>query len=417
MNVVVIGGGPAGMMAAITAADRGKNVILIEKNDRLGRKMYIAGKGRCNITNDTDVKGLLSEVISNPKFLTSAAYAFPPSATVDFFESRGVRLKTERGARVFPVSDKSADIIDCMVRALKSSKVMIKTSETVLRILQKGGTVVGVITDKNTYEANAVIVATGGLSYPKTGSTGDGYDFAKAVGHSIVEPKPALAPIVLKGAYDASGRLINKEDMPFPQGLSLKNVEAKILSVTGGVVGKEFGEMLFTDDGVSGPAVLTLSSKINRSDFSQIVFAIDFKPALDEKTLDNRLLRDFESVSNKRFRNSLDELLPKSLIPYIVRLTGIDPDKSINSVSRAERKNLLTLLKGTRFAVEGLASIDEAIVTAGGIAAGEINPATMQSKIIPNLYFAGEVIDVDALTGGFNIQIALSTGYLAGNKV
>ncbi|MDD3947371.1 MAG: NAD(P)/FAD-dependent oxidoreductase [Clostridia bacterium] len=415
MSVIVIGGGPAGMMAAIAAAERGKSVILIEKNERLGRKMYISGKGRCNLTNQTDIKNFLEQVVSNPKFLMSAIHRFSPAATVDFFESKGLSLKTERGGRVFPVSDKSADVIDLMVGLLKSNGVAIKTSETVKCFHYSQDKIRMVITDKGDYQADSVIIATGGVSYPKTGSTGDGYTLAKSLGHTVIEPKPALCPILLQGCYDTSGRLIDRLQQPFPEGLSLKNVEAKI-TVHDTVLHKEFGEMLFTDRGVSGPIVLSLSSKMNRMNFSNLVFAIDLKPALDEKTLDARILRDFEKANNKQFKNSLADLLPKSLIPYIMKLSCIDPEKPVHSINRAERKALVEILKNMKFPVKALADIEEAIVTAGGVSVKEINPATMGSKIIHNLYFAGEVLDVDALTGGYNIQIALSTGFLAGNK-
>lgn len=418
MSVIVIGGGPAGIMAAITAAERGKQVILIEKNDKIGRKMYISGKGRCNITNDTDTKEFLKSVVSNPKFLMSAINKFSPTDTVQFFESRGLKLKTERGGRVFPQSDKSADVIDLFLKLLKANGIQLHTAETVISIAANGGRISKVITNRAAYEADAVVIATGGLSYPKTGSTGDGYAFAQRLGHSTVEPKPSLCPILLKGAYDASGKLVGSSRNALPEGLSLKNAEVKITSaVNGATLHKEFGEMLFTKEGVSGPVVLSLSSKINRTDCNTIRLVIDLKPALDTKTLDARLLRDFQSAANKQFKNSLGELLPKSMIPYIINLSCIDPDKPVNLITKGERKALLDLLKGLCFAVEGLDSIDQAIVTAGGISAKEVNPTTMASKIIENLYFAGEVLDVDALTGGYNIQIALSTGYLAGSNV
>jgi len=417
MSVVIVGGGPAGMMAAIAAASRGRKVVLIEKNDRPGRKMYISGKGRCNITNNTDIKSFLNEVVSNPKFLMAALYAFPPSAAMEFFESNGLPLKTERGDRVFPASDKSADVIDLMRNLLKEKGVKLVASETVKRLEKVGEIITKVVTDKSEYPCEAVLLATGGISYPKTGSTGDGYLFAKELGHTIIEPKPALCPVLLKGAYDTAGKLIGYNELPFPQGLSLKNVEAKIIKKDNSPLYKEFGEMLFTDKGVSGPCVLSLSSRINRAVFSDIMFSIDLKPALDEKTLDARILRDFGEAPNRQFKNSLSELLPKSLIPYIVALSCIDPDKPINAISKAERKGLLGLLKNLRFSIEGLEGFDQAIVTAGGVSVKEVNPSTMASKLVKNLYFAGEILDVDALTGGYNIQIALSTGYLAGKNI
>lgn len=418
MTVVIIGAGPAGMMAAVTAAKRGKRVLLIEKNDRPGRKMYISGKGRCNVTNDIDAAGFLKEVVSNPKFLMSAMHTFSPSDTVRFFAERGLRLKTERGGRVFPESDKSADVIDCLAREVKASGAVLHTSETVVKLEAESGKIVRVITDKADYDAEAVLITCGGLSYPKTGSTGDGYAFARALGHTIIEPRPALCPILLSGALDAAGNAVTKEQLPFPEGLSLKNVEAKIvLKDSGAVLFSEFGEMLFTDRGVSGPAVLSLSSRINRLENHKLLFAVDFKPALDKKTLDARVLRDFGENANKQFKNALNDLLPKSAIPYILALSSIDPEKPVNLISREERKGLVNLLKELRMPVTGLAPIAEAIVTAGGVTVKEVNPTTMRSKLVENLYFAGEVLDVDALTGGYNIQIALSTGYLAGSKV
>jgi predicted Rossmann fold flavoprotein len=417
MSIVVIGAGPAGMMAAIAAARRGCDVLLIEKNDRPGRKMYISGKGRCNITNDTDIPGFLKEVVSNPKFLMSALSAFSPYDTVNFFEQRGLPMKTERGGRVFPVSDKSADVIDCLVREVKASGVLLHTSETVVRLEEKDGRIVRVITDKGSYDADAVVIACGGLSYPKTGSTGDGYAFARALGHTIKDPKPALCPILLSGAVDAAGNTISREQLPFPEGLSLKNIEARILLQGGSALFCEFGEMLFTEKGVSGPAVLSLSSRINRLEPKSLLFAIDFKPALDIKTLDARILRDFGQNANKQFKNSLNELLPKSAIPFIIALSRIDPEKPVNLIQREERKGLVGLLKGLKMPVGDLGSINEAIVTAGGVNVREVNPATMRSKLVENLYFAGEVLDVDALTGGYNMQIAMSTGYLAGMKL
>jgi len=417
MSLVIIGAGPAGMMAAITAARRGISVLLLDKNDRPGRKMYITGKGRCNVTNDTDVSGFLKEVVSNPKFLMSALNAFSPADTVAFFEKCGLRMKTERGGRVFPESDKSSDVIDCLAREVRASGAVMRSSNTVLRLEVEDGRIVRVFTDKGSIDADAVLIACGGLSYPKTGSTGDGYAFARSVGHTVIEPKPALCPILLLGALDAAGNAVSREKLPFPEGLSLKNVEASIRDKDGSALYTEFGEMLFTDKGVSGPAVLSLSSKINRIEPCKLLFAIDFKPALDRKTLDARVLRDFGENTNRQFKNALGDLLPKSAIPYILALSCIDPEKPVNLISREERMGLIGLLKELKMPLKGLAPVDEAIITAGGVSVKEVNPGTMRSKLVDNLYFAGEVLDVDALTGGYNIQIALSTGYLAGTKI
>lgn len=405
MRVVVIGGGPAGIMATISAINNGNSVVLIEKNEKIGRKLYISGKGRCNVSNASEAQEFLSNVVSNPKFLSSAIRAFSPNNVMEFFESRGVKLKVERGNRIFPVSDKSSDIIDALYKELHNVGADLRLQERVVNISKKND-IFYVKTSQNTYECDAVIVATGGKSYPKTGSNGEGYEFAKELGHSIVEIKPALAPILLKSKVE------------LPQGLSLKNVTAKILDkTTNKTLAEDFGEMIFTDEGVSGPIVLSLSSRINRLDFNSITFAIDLKPALDHKQLDARILRDFQQVSNKQFKNSLDALLPKSMIPFIIELTGISPETTVNVINKEQRKKLVGLLKCLKFDVIGLAPLDEAIVTAGGVKVSEINPKTMESKLVKNLYFAGEIIDVDALTGGYNIQIALSTGYVAGRSI
>lgn len=405
MRVVVIGGGPAGIMATISAINNGNSVILIEKNEKIGRKLYISGKGRCNVSNASDAQEFLSNVVSNPKFLSSAIRAFSPTSVTEFFESRGVKLKVERGNRIFPVSDKSSDIIDALYKELHSVGADLRLQERVVGISKKND-VFCVKTSQNTYECDAVVITTGGKSYPKTGSNGEGYVFAKEFGHSVTEIKPALVPILLKSPID------------LPQGLSLKNVTAKIVDkATNKTIAEDFGEMIFTDEGVSGPIVLSLSSRINRLNLDTFSFVIDLKPALDHKQLDARILRDFQSVYNKQFKNSLDALLPKSMIPFIIGLSGIAPETTVNVINKEQRKKLVGLLKCLKFDVMGLAPIDEAIVTAGGVNVSEINPKTMESKLVKNLYFAGEIIDVDALTGGYNIQIALSTGFVAGRSI
>ena len=405
MRVVVIGGGPAGIMATISAINNGNSVILIEKNEKIGRKLYISGKGRCNVSNASDAQEFLSNVVSNPKFLSSAIRAFSPTSVTEFFESRGVKLKVERGNRIFPVSDKSSDIIDALYKELHSVGADLRLQERVVGISKKND-VFCVKTSQNAYECDAVVITTGGKSYPKTGSNGEGYVFAKEFGHSVTEIKPALVPILLKSPID------------LPQGLSLKNVTAKIVDkATNKTIAEDFGEMIFTDEGVSGPIVLSLSSRINRLNLDTFSFVIDLKPALDHKQLDARILRDFQSVYNKQFKNSLDALLPKSMIPFIIGLSGIAPETTVNVINKEQRKKLVGLLKCLKFDVMGLAPIDEAIVTAGGVNVSEINPKTMESKLVKNLYFAGEIIDVDALTGGYNIQIALSTGFVAGRSI
>jgi hypothetical protein len=400
--VVVVGGGAAGMISAIRAAENGNKVTLIEKNEKLGKKLYITGKGRCNIANLCTGEDFFKNVNSNPKFLISAINKFSPSDLYNFFEGLGVKLKVERGGRVFPASDKSADILDALKKRLNALKVEIKLNESVVSFKKENNRITQVVTNKGQYAASYVILATGGASYPLTGSTGDGYIFAKQLGHTVIEPKPALTPIIFDMPFDPA----------YPQGLSLKNVTAKIGKF------EEFGEMLFTDNGVSGPIVLTLSSKITNtihdSRFTIHDFKIDLKPALTEEQLDNRILKDFGENKNKQFKNALDALLPKSLIDYIVKLSKINPEKPVNTITKAERQGLVKLLKGLTFKIKRLGGFESAIITVGGVCVKEINPATMKSKLVENLYFAGELIDLDAFTGGFNLQIAFSTGHVAG---
>lgn len=404
-EVAVIGGGPAGMFAAINLAERGLNVTLYERNPRLGKKLAITGKGRCNITNNCTRDEFLSNVPTNPKFLFGALSAFTPQDTIDFFESHNVPVKTERGNRVFPVSDKAIDV----VRALSNEcndKVNV-VHERVEAILSEEGRVVGVKTQSGERRFDAVLLATGGKSYPLTGSDGNGYALARALGHTVVKPLPSLVPL------EAYGSLCKRL-----QGLSLKNVGIRFIDKqTGKILYEDFGEMMFTHFGVTGPTILSASSYIRRENYTGITLSIDLKPALDEKTLDKRILSDFSEANNKDFVNSLSKLLPAKLIEPIVGLTGIEPRKKVNTITKEERKQIVDVLKGLTVPLKGPRPIDEAIVTSGGVSTKEINPASMQSKIIDGLYFAGEVIDVDAYTGGFNIQIALSTAYLAARHI
>ena len=400
-DVIVIGGGPAGMMAAGTAANNGKRVLLIEKNDMLGRKLRITGKGRCNITNTADDETFFDNLPKNSKFMFSSYYNFNNYAVIDFFNMLGVETVEERGGRVFPKSEKAIDVVNAMIKFIKDAKVSAKKDKAT-KILTKDNTVFGVKCESGEYFADNVIIATGGRSYPLTGSTGDGYRFAKELGHTVTEIRPSLVPVETKDSWCRE-----------LQGLSLRNISIKIVKDSKEIF-SDFGEMIFTHFGVSGPVILSASAHI--TDKSQYKIIIDLKPALDEKTLDKRILRDFESFSNKNFSNALDELLPKKLIPVIVGLSGISPHKKVNMITKEERETLLKLLKNLTMTVKRLRPIDEAIVTRGGIAVNEINPSTMESKLVKGLYFCGEVIDVDAYTGGYNLQIAFSTGYLAGSN-
>lgn len=418
MKVYVIGGGAAGLMCAITAANSGADVTVIEKNEKIGKKIYITGKGRCNLTNTADFDEFMQNVVTNKKFLYAALKSFDSKNCMEFFEKLGLSLKIERGNRVFPSSDKSSDVIKALSDGAKKANVKILLNERVSALTFENGAVTAIKTDKGVYFPDKVVICTGGVSYPLTGSTGDGYEFAKSAGHDIIKPVASLCGLIVSSAVNAVGERIPLGKLPKLQGLSLKNVTANIIDAkNGATLFSEFGEMLFTEHGVSGPIILTLSSKINRLNFNDLRLSIDLKPALDEKKLDERLLRDFDEFKNKMLKNSLGELLPNSLIPFVIALSVIAEDKPINSISREERKKLLRMLKKLTFTLSGTEDVSTAIVTAGGINVKEINPKTMQSKIIHNLYFAGEVIDADALTGGFNLQIAFSTGYLAGIHV
>lgn len=393
------------MLAAGFASINGNKVTLIEKNEKLGKKLFITGKGRCNVTNATDPEGLIANTPGNPYFLYSAFYTFDSSALMSFFEENGVKLKVERGKRVFPQSEKSSDIVKALAKFLEKNKVKVMLKTTVKEILYEEKRAVGVLTDKGEIKADAVIVATGGLSYPVTGSTGDGYKFAKAVGHKVTKLYPSLVPLKAKEKFCSS-----------LQGLSLKNIEINLL-VNGKSVFKDFGEMMFTHFGVTGPVVLSSSRYITDKLNEKCEMLIDLKPALSEKELDNRVLRDFEKYINKDFKNSLDDLLPQKLIPVIIELSEINPEKKVNEITKEERKRLCSLIKNLKITITDTTGYNEAVVTAGGINVDEIDPSTMRSKLVDNLYFAGEVIDVDSFTGGFNLQIAFSTGYLAGNNV
>lgn len=408
-KVIVVGGGAAGMMAAISAADSGAEVILIEKNEKLGKKVYITGKGRCNITNESDVENLLKNVRSNPKFLYSAFYTFDSYRMMDFLEGEGLKLKTERGNRVFPESDKSSDVIKTLKKALEKRKVKIVLNTKVLNIEIKDGICHGVIVqsgDKSgSYTADKVIVATGGCSYQSTGSTGDGYRFAKDADIKVTKCYPSLVPFNIDS--DIPKRL---------QGLSLRNVKVT-LSDKGKVLYEELGEMLFTHFGVSGPLVLSASTLASGKDVSQMELSIDLKPALSKEQLDERILRDFSENRNSYFKNSLSRLLPAKMISVIVELSEIDEKKQVNNITKEERNRLVNLLKGLTFKVESLRGFNEAIITKGGVSVKEINPGTMEAKKVKGLFFAGEVLDLDAVTGGYNLQIAWSTGYHAGMEI
>ena len=404
VRVAVVGGGAAGMMAAIAAANMGADVTLFERNDRLGKKLRITGKGRCNVTNDCDRDAFLANVPTNPRFLYSALAAFTTADTKAFFEDLGVPLKTERGNRVFPVSDKAIDVVVAMKNAVRDAGVKV-INERVTSLLLRDGSVAGVYTS-HPYEFERVIVCTGGRSYPLTGSDGDGYKLAVQAGHSVTRLLPSLVPITCKG-----------NDCRAMQGLSLRNVALSVQdNATGKTVYRDFGEMMFTHFGLTGPMILSASAHLPDIAPDKYTAYIDLKPALDEKTLDARLLSDFSKYHNKDFANCLGDLLPQKMIDVVVARSGIDPHKKVNSITVQERRALISLLKGFSVPLQGFRPIDEAIVTKGGVNVTEIKPASMESRIVSGLYFAGEVLDVDAYTGGFNLQIAFSTGHLAGES-
>lgn len=405
-KVVVIGGGPAGMMAAYSAACSGARVELLEKNKRMGVKLGITGKGRANITSAVDMDDFIASFPGNGRFLYSALHEFSNWDLIDFFESRGLRTVIERGQRVFPESQRAGDVVELLYCTLLKTGVQVVTGTVVKNILVNSNQVRGVVTGAGTLHADAVIIATGGLSYPSTGSTGDGYGWAEQAGHHIVPPRASLVPLVVKEDW--------VKDL---QGLSLKNVRAAAFRLDGGKINEEFGEMLFTHFGVSGPIILSMSSDIGNYMFERqkpVKLCLDLKPALSEEKLDERVLRDLSTYSRRQFKNSLDELLPQKMIPIIIRLSGIHPEKESNQVNKEERKKLVGLLKNLEMTVAATRPIKEAIVTAGGVDIKEVHPKTMESKRVSGLYFAGEVLDVDGYTGGFNLQAAFSTGYCAG---
>ena len=396
---IIIGGGPAGMFAAITAAQQGKRVLLLERNDRLGKKLLITGKGRCNVTNDCSAQEILQNTPRNGRFLFSAMNAFPPERIKAFFEENGCQLKTERGNRVFPVSDRAQSVLACLQNALRRSHVTVKTAR-VKSILMEDGCVCGVQTQQETIRAGWVILATGGVSYPATGSTGDGYEMAKALGHTVIPAEGSLVPLETAG-----------QDCQDMQGLALRNCGVKVLNAKGKVLYKDFGELLFTHFGVSGPTVLSASCHL-KGESCRLV--IDLKPALDENKLDDRIRRDLEVYKNRTMENALTDLLPRSMIPVVLRRLEIDPDMQANSLTKQKRRAMVELLKAFSVEITGKRPVSEAIITSGGIKVSEIDPKTMQSKLVPGLFFAGEIIDCDAYTGGFNLQIAWATAYAAG---
>ncbi len=419
-SVIVVGGGAAGMMAAVAAGRRGHRVTLLEKNEKLGKKIYITGKGRCNFTNACDVEQLFGAVVSNPKFLYSAIYGFDNSMTMEFFREMGMPWKVERGNRVFPVSDHSSDVTKALERAMDQAGVKVLLQTEVKDIRTHGEQVVGVEVKRRgpggerhrehteVLPADAVIVATGGISYPTTGSTGDGSGWAKRLGHGLVDTRPALVPMVALEDY-----------IPAMQGLSLRNVTLRIRDQRGRELYREFGEMLFTHFGVSGPLVLTASSLVGKKLAAEgtLAASIALKPALEEKQLQERLLREFSKAPNRHFGNVLREVLPAKMVPVAAELSHIPEHQPVREITREQRNDLVKLLKGFPFTLCGLRGFSEAIITQGGVSVRDVDPSTMESRKVGGLYFAGEVLDLDALTGGFNLQIAWSTGFLAGSSV
>ena len=430
MKVVIIGGGPAGMMSAITAAERGNNVILFEKMKTLGRKLLITGKGRCNITSSIDIKDFIQNVPGNGKFLYSSFQNYTNRDIIDFLNKQRVKVKEERGNRIFPVSDKSKSVLDAFINKLNELKVDIRVNSRVTKIEVQDGKVVGIRYNNNILEkADKIIIATGGLSYPATGSTGDGYKIVQELGHNITKIKPSLVPIIVADKNIETQESIKKSKYRDSinlckelQGLTLKNVSIKIINNDNKkIIYEDFGEMIFTHFGVSGPIILSGSAHLLRYKNVEELFnkgsiklIIDLKPALTYEKLDSRVLRDFKAEKNKLFRNALDNLLPKKLIEPVIELSGINENKRVNEITKEERKEIIKILKEFTITLKAFRSIDDAIITAGGVDIKQINPKTMESKLVKGLFFAGEIIDVDAYTGGFNLQIAYSTGYTAG---
>lgn len=414
-RIIVVGGGPAGMMAAITAAENGNDVTIIEKMPSFGRKLLITGKGRCNITSSLYMSEFIKNTPGNGRFLYSAFQNYTNKDIIEFLKRQGLEVKEERGNRIFPVTDKSIDVLNCFKKRIDELKIKYKLDTRVEKILIKSNEVLGVRTNKEIIQTDKIILATGGKSYPLTGSTGDGYKIAKDLGHVITIIKPSLVPL----------EVYEKEECKKLQGLSLRNVGIKIIdSERKKLIYEDFGEMVFTHFGISGPIILSSSAHLARyKDIDYLLkkryvnLSIDLKPALTEEQLDDRILRDFKEFKNKQFKHSLDKLLPQKLIPLIIELSGIDENKRVNEITKTERKRLVQLLKCFTITIKAFRPVEEAIITSGGINVREINPKTMESKIIKGLYFAGEIIDVDAYTGGFNLQIAYSTGYTAGISV
>lgn len=408
-KIIVIGGGAAGMLASIYAAKNGHEVTVYEKNEKLGKKLYITGKGRCNITNAADMETLFEHVVTNKKFLYSAFYGFTNQDMIAFLKELGLQTKIERGDRVFPASDKSNDVIKVLQAEMEHLGVSIKLNHEVTEVLVEDGRYQGVMVKgkQKPVRSSCVIITTGGFSYQTTGSTGDGYRFARKMGHTVTDIQPALVPLVIKQSFC--------KEM---QGLSLRNVEVTIKQGKKQVY-QNFGEMLFTHYGVSGPLILSASSFLDKyiKQKKELALSIDLKPALSEEQLDDRIIRDFEKNRNKQFKNALDELLPKKLIPVMIRESDIDPEKKVNTITKEERRQLVSSIKGFTMSIEGFRGFQEAIITRGGVSVKEINPSTMESKQAAGVFFAGEVLDLDALTGGFNLQIAWSTGYTAGISV
>ena len=399
---IVIGGGPAGMFAAIVAAEQGSRVLLIEKNDRLGKKLLITGKGRCNVTNNCSAQEVLQNIPRNGRFLYSAVETCPPAEIINFFESRGCPLKTERGNRVFPTTDRSSSILDCLQQSLRKASVTV-SHDAVVDIVSADGCITGVKTKEGIISAKWVILATGGVSYPATGSTGDGYKMAQKLGHTVITPEGSLVPLEVEGDYCSK-----------MQGLSLRNVGVKLINQKGKLLYKDFGELLFTHFGVSGPTVLSASAHL-KGDNCKLL--IDLKPALDENKLNDRILRDLEQYKNRAMENALTDLLPRSMIPVVLQLLDIPAHMQANSLKKEKRRELVAILKAFPIAIKGKRPVSEAIITSGGIKVSEINPKTMESKLVEGLYFSGEIIDCDAYTGGFNLQIAWSTAQAAASAV
>ncbi len=402
MKIAVIGGGASGAFCAVKLAQGGADVTIFEKNEKIGKKLYITGKGRCNLTNDCDEKEFMSAVLRNPRFMYSSIYGFNSSSTMSFFEQLGLSLKVERGNRVFPLSDKSSDVIKALTNALKDNRVDVTLRSNVERV-EKTDDVFRLRVDGKYFEFDKVVVATGGITYEQTGSTGDGYRFAREFSHNIIKPKGVLLGLISKEKFDLAG-------------LALKNVSLTVKKQNKEIF-NDFGELLFTHNGISGPLALTASSAVARENFNQLKFYIDLKPALDNETLNNRILRDFEKHVNKQFKFALSELLPSRLIAEVIKKTGIDENKRVNVITKEERLKLISVLKGFELTITSTNDDNEGIITCGGVDVKEISPKTMESKLVEGLYFIGEVIDVDAKTGGFNLQIAFSTANSCANSI